>query len=78
MEIVIKGRIVFPLLLQHQPHHYQLMVEVLSRTHHFHLFALLQTHLVHLQDLGHEGTRHLPARLTVQEVSHIGVYIRKQ
>lgn len=60
-------------LLQHQPCHHQLPVEVLSRSHDLYSLTLLQSHLVQVEDLRHEVAGHLPRRVPVQEITDIGV-----
>ena len=47
-EVLGEGGVALALFLQHQPHHHQLVVEILGWTHHLYLLALLQTNLVHL------------------------------
>jgi len=74
---LVKGGVLSP-LLQHQPHHHQLVVEVLRGPHDLHLLALLEPHLVHLQDLGDEGAGDLPGSLAVEEVSDVAVDVGEE
>lgn len=78
MQKLIEWRVFFSSFLQHQPNHYQFMVKVLSRPHHFNLLTFLQSHLVHLQNLSNKRACNLPSSFSIQKVSDVSVDVAKQ